>query len=100
MIVANTATNDGFSEALDASFGSVASGLVANGSVSLLASGGGSAAMSLATPAVGPQGGNVTVNFTSDGTGSSGLGLTSLGSQTISVTGNAYGLAAAGKSVR
>ena len=30
------------------------------------------------------------MNFVSDGTGSSGLGLTALGSQTISVTGNVY----------
>ena len=35
----------------------------------------------------------MTVNFISDGTGTSGLGLTPLGSQTISVAGNAYRLA-------
>ena len=96
LIVANTAANDGWSEALDASFGSVAAGLVSSGSVGLLASGGSSTAMSLAmnTATAGAIGGNVTVSFSSDGTGSSGLGLTALGSQTISVTGNVYRLAA------
>ena len=42
LIVANTAANDGWSDALDASFGSASGGLAANGSVSLLASGGSS----------------------------------------------------------
>ena len=75
---------------MDASFGSVAGGLVSSGSVGLLASGGSSNAMSLAmvTSAAGHQGGNVTLSFISDGTGSSGLGLTALASQTVSVTGN------------
>ena len=92
LIIANTAVNDGWSESLDASFGSVGGGLLSSGSIGLLASGGSSNAMSLAmvTSAAGPQSGNVTVNFVSDGTGSSGLGLTALGSQTISVTGNVY----------
>ncbi len=96
LVIANTAANDGWSESLDASFGSVTGGLVPSGSVGLLASGGSSAALSLAASAAGPQGGNVTVNFISDGTGTSGLGLTPLGSQTISVAGNAYRLAAPG----
>ncbi len=100
LIVANTAANDGWSEALDASFGSASGGLAANGSVSLLASGGSSAAMSLTTSAAGPQAGTVTVNFTSDGTGTSGLGLTSLNSQTIGVTGTVYRLAAPARSLR
>ncbi len=102
MIVSNTAANDGWSEALDASFGSVAGGLVSSGSVGLLASGGSSNAMSLAmvTSAAGHQGGNVTLSFISDGTGSSGLGLTALASQTVSVTGNVYRLAAPARSPR
>ena len=92
MSITNTATNDGWSEALDASFGSVASGLTSSGSVALLASGGSSAAMSLgmSTGTAGAKGGSVTINFISDGAGSSGLGTTILGSQTISVTGNVY----------
>ena len=71
--MANTAANDNFSESLDASFGSVSGALIPSGSIALLASGGSSAAMSLAmsTGAVGSQSGSVTLNFTSDGTGTS-----------------------------
>ena len=92
LTIQNTAVADGYSEGLDANFGSVATGLTAGGSVGLLPSGGSSTAMSLAlnTSTAGAKGGNVTINFTSDGAGTSGLGTTSLGTQTISVTGNVY----------
>ena len=48
LIITNTAVNDGWSESLDASFGSVGGGLLSSGSIGLLASGGSSNAMSLA----------------------------------------------------
>ena len=84
LMVTNTAANDGWSESLDAGFGSVASGLVAGGSIGLLASGGTSTAMSLAmvTSAAGPIGGNVIRQLqVLNGAGSSGLGLMSLGAR-------------------
>ena len=67
-------------------------GLTASGSVGFLPPGGNSAAMSLAmdTSSAGTIGGSVTINYISDGTGSSGLGQTVLASQFVAVTGNVY----------
>jgi T5SS/PEP-CTERM-associated repeat protein len=101
LTVQNTASNDGYSEKLDATI--AASGNAsAGGSINLLAAGatdsssltvglGGSAH----TGAAGAVSGTATVTLTSDGTGSSGLKTTSLGTQNVTVTGSVY----SGKSV-
>ena len=88
--ITNTAPNDGFSEKLDASFGSVAGGASTNaGSISLLAAGGTSTAMSvgLGSLTAGGKSGTVQVNFTSNGNGTSGLGTLPLAPQTVNLTG-------------
>ena len=101
--IQNTAANDGFSEKLDGSFGANG-GLATNnaGSIGLLAAGstdntsltvglGGGAN----TATAGAKSGTVTVNLTSDGAGTSGLGTSALTAQTLNVTGNVFRLAAA-----
>jgi fibronectin-binding autotransporter adhesin len=88
--ITNTAPNDGFSEKLDTSFGSVAGGASTNaGSISLLAAGGTSTAMSvgLGSLTAGGKSGTVQVNFTSNGNGTSGLGTLPLAPQTVNLTG-------------
>jgi hypothetical protein len=94
LTVANTATAGAFTEKLNASFGSDSGHAINNGgAVSLLAAGDpGSTAMSvrLDTSAAGTRGGSVTLNYQTDGTGSSGLGTASAGSQVINVSGDVY----------
>jgi autotransporter-associated beta strand protein len=99
LTIQNTAVADGYSESLDASFGTAAAGLVVSGSIGQFAPGATistSMIVALSTSSVGVKGGNVTINLLSDGLGTSGLGTTSLGSQTFSTTGAVYRLAAAG----
>jgi autotransporter-associated beta strand protein len=93
--VQNTAANDGFSEKVDAHFGALSGAATNNGgSINLLAPGakdssslvvglGGSAHTSAAGAVVG----SATVNFLSDGTGTSGLGTTTLAPQSVSIAG-------------
>ena len=95
--VMNTAPSGSFTERLDASFG-VNGGNASNngGSISLLAAGASNNSAltaSLNTSAAGARSGTVTINYTSDGSGTSGLGLTGAGSQTINVSGNVYNYA-------
>ena len=100
LTVANTAAAGAFSEALNASF-SGATGTATNngGSVSnLIAGGSNAAAMSVGvnTASAGAKSGNVTVSYTSDGTGAngnSGLAAIGAGGQVINVSGNVYNLA-------
>jgi len=98
LTITNLVTNDGFSEKLDASFGAN-TGVASNngGSINLLAAQsndnssmvvglGGNAN----TGTAGPKSGTVTVNFVSDGAGTSGLANTTLASQTVNVAGYVY----------
>ncbi|MGE3847942.1 MAG: beta strand repeat-containing protein, partial [Gammaproteobacteria bacterium] len=88
----NTAVADGFSEALDASFGGVSDGrILVSGAVSALAAGAvdnGSLTIALDTSNAGSLVGFATLNLASNGAGSSGLGITSLGSVNVGVTTN------------
>ena len=88
----NTAAADGFSESLDAVFtGASDTRIQTSGSVSGLAAGASndsSLVVGLDTSVAGSLTGFATVAFTSNGTGSSGLGLTALGSQNVGVTTN------------
>ena len=97
----NTATADGYSEGLDAAFGSLTGAASTNGgSISLLAAGGADST-SMTVGLGGAQGtagsisGSVLVNLTSDGSGTSGLGTTGLSGQTVVLSGKVYRLAAA-----
>ncbi len=96
--VTDTAPAGAYTEKLDSSFGAASGSATDNGgTISLLAAGStDSNAMSvgLNTSAVGSKTGSVAVNFTSDGTGTSGLGSTPLTTQSVSVTSAVYGYAA------
>jgi hypothetical protein len=93
--IQNAAANDGFSEKVDAGFSALSGAATNNGgSISLLAAAatnssslvvglGGSAH----TGAAGLVSGSATVNFLSDGFGTSGLGTTTLAPQSVSITG-------------
>ncbi len=101
LTVSNTAPAGSFTEVLNASFGantgfatnnggSISGGLNAGG----VAAGGpaNTTAMSvgLDTSVAGARTGSVTLNYVSNGTGTSGLAPVGVGSQTINVSGNVY----------
>ncbi|MEO7997573.1 MAG: choice-of-anchor D domain-containing protein, partial [Gemmatimonadaceae bacterium] len=95
--VSNTAPNNTFSEKLDAAFGANGGGVSNNGgAISLLAAGSSnnsSMGVSLGTATSGAKTGTATVNYTSNGAGTSGLGTIGAGSQTVNVNGNVYAVA-------
>ena len=96
LTIANTAPNDGFSEKLNASIASASPGVTAAGSFSLLAaqaSNGTALVVGIDTATAGARSGSATITLASDGTGSSGLGLTALPSQAVAVSGAVYRLA-------
>ena len=96
LTIANTAANDGFSEKLNASIGGATAGVTAAGSFSLLApqaSNNSALVVGIDTSTAGARAGTATVTLASDGTGTSGLGITPLGSQTVAVSGAVYRLA-------
>jgi hypothetical protein len=88
--ITNTAVNDGFSEKLNAGFGGVSDArILTSGSVILLAPGATNntgMVVGLDTGSVGTINGTVTVNFESDGAGTSGLGILALASQDVPVS--------------
>ncbi|MEP6810122.1 MAG: choice-of-anchor D domain-containing protein, partial [Chthoniobacterales bacterium] len=93
----NNVLADGFSEALNASIGGVAGGIFANGSFSLLAPGATnntSLLVGFSTSMAGSHNGTASIFLQSDGTGSSGLGITNLASQIVNVSGAVYRYAA------
>jgi len=88
--VMNSAPNDGFSESLNASFGSLSGVTTNSGSFNLLAAGDTNTTaltVSLATGSVGNQAGSAQILFATDGQGTSGLGTESLSPQTVNVYG-------------
>jgi hypothetical protein len=88
--ITNNATNDGFSESLNGSIGGGTNGVTASGSFTGLAPGStnnSSLVVGINTATAGTRNGTATIGLVSNGTGSSGLGLTTLGSQTVNVTG-------------
>ena len=103
--ITNTAIADTFSEKLNASFGASSDvRITISGSINQLAAGSTNASsmiVGLNTSAAGTVNGTQTINFASDGAGTSGLGITALASQTIGVSGdittsgNVYRLASA-----
>ncbi len=97
LAVSNTAASGAFTEGLNASFGGNGGAVLNNGgSVGLLAgqaTNNSAMTVRIDTSSAGAKSGTATVNFVSDGSGTSGLGLTNVGSQTIAVSGNVYGMA-------
>jgi hypothetical protein len=97
LTIANVAPASAFTEGLNASFGSTTGSVLTNGgSISLLAGGasnGAAMAVRLDGASAGAKNGTVQVNFASDGTGTSGLGITALPSQLVTVTGSFFNAA-------
>lgn len=94
--VANTAAAGSFTEKLNASFGANTGDAVNNGgSVVLLDAGSGSSnmAVNVSNNTAGAKSGTVTLNYETDGTGTSGLAAQSVGSQTINVSGDVFNVA-------
>ncbi len=91
LAIANIATPvAGYTEALNAAFGSVSGDASGIGSVSALAAGGTNATSmvaSLSTSAAGGKVGTTQLTFDSNGAGTSGLALYSLSPQTVTLTG-------------
>ena len=99
LTVSNTATTDGYSEKLDARFGDVTgTGVTTHGVANLIAAGSDKSTMSVGidTTTAGAKSGNVDVNFSSDGRGTSGLATISNGSQNVIVSGDVYNYANVG----
>jgi hypothetical protein len=96
--ITNNAPADGFSESLDATIGGATGGVTASGSFTALVPGATnntSLVVGIDTATAGNKSGTATINVTSNGAGTSGLGLTPLPSQTVNVTGSVFRLAAA-----
>ncbi|MCC6709278.1 MAG: choice-of-anchor D domain-containing protein, partial [Gammaproteobacteria bacterium] len=95
----NDVPNDGFSERLDASIGGVTGTATSNGgSFSLLNAGAtdsSSLAVGIDTASAGHKTGTATITLTSNGAGTSDLGSTALGAQTVNVSGDVFRLATA-----
>jgi len=94
--ITNDVPDDGFSEALNASFGGATGSATQSGSFSQLgplATNNSSLTVGINTQFSGARTGTVTLNLESDGTGSSELDLASLVPQTINVSGNVYNFA-------
>ncbi|MCW8889800.1 MAG: choice-of-anchor D domain-containing protein, partial [Sedimenticola sp.] len=90
--ITNNGVNDGFHEALNAQGGTGTN----NGSFNLLTAGdtdNSSITVGIDTSTAGNKAGMATVAFESDGTGTSGLGITNLPSQNVNITGEVYRLA-------
>ncbi len=96
--ITNLATSDGFSEALDGSIATAASGIIANGSFNRLAAAATDTTdldLGLNTTTAGTISGTATVALQSDGSGIDTLGTTPLASQTVAVTGTVNNFATA-----
>ncbi len=88
--ITNTALANGYSEALDALWGTAGTGISVSGSLQGLAAGASnltSLILALQTTTSGTISASALLNLISDGTNIDGLGTTTLGSQTILVTG-------------
>ena len=97
LTLTNTAAAGSYSEGLDATFTAATGSATGTGTASLIAAGASnssSLSVGLSPAAAGAATGTETLAFISDGTGTSGLGTTSLGTQAVSITGTFYNLAA------
>lgn len=93
----NEADADSFSESLNASFSGSDPGITTGGAVALLAPGassGGSLVVGLDTSSASVINGTATLSLSSDGAGSSGLGVSTLPDSTLNVSGQVNNYAA------
>ncbi len=97
LTVNNTAPVGSFTEGLNAAFGANGGAATHNGgSIALLAGGASNASAMRAgvdTSTAGAKTGTVTLDYQTDGAGTSGLAAASAGSQVLDVSGNVYRLA-------
>jgi hypothetical protein len=94
--ITNNVPNDGFSEKLNAQSGATTGGVTTSGTFALLgasATDNTNVRVGINTATAGLKNGTATINFQSDGTGTSGLGITNLASQNVTVTGAVYNTA-------
>ncbi|SHO49934.1 choice-of-anchor D domain-containing protein [Desulfopila aestuarii] len=95
--ITNDVPNDGYSEALDAVIGGVTGNAFASGKIDLLTPGSNDTASMMVsmgdTSIAGHQEGTVTLAFTSNGQGSSDLGITALPSQDVTLSAEVFRLA-------
>ncbi|WP_026090876.1 choice-of-anchor D domain-containing protein [Sandarakinorhabdus sp. AAP62] len=98
LTITNSALNDGFSERLDAAVGATTGRATGSGGpVSLLAAGASSTDISVSIDtSVAGANGSVTINFASNGAGTSGAGITPLASQVVTLGGAVFQAAIAG----
>jgi hypothetical protein len=88
--ITNSAPNDGFSEKLNAAFGTLSGVTTNSGSIGLLAAGSTNntaMAVALSTGSVGNLNGTAQLTFQTDGQGTSGLAAAALDPQTVNVYG-------------
>lgn len=94
LTVSNTAPVSSFTEKLNAAFGANSGGATNNaGAVSLLAAAASDNTqmkVGVDTASSGAKAGTVTINYQTDGNGTSGLAAAGIGSQVIAVSGNVY----------
>ena len=96
--IANIVTTGQYSEGLAASFSQQTNGIVTQGAISGLVAGTSDKSnlkVAINTTNAGHITGSATIVLNSDGSGTSGLGLTPLTNKTVTVTGNVYRLASA-----
>jgi hypothetical protein len=95
LTLGNTAAANGYSENLDAAFAAASGSATDSGSANGIAAGASSNGLhvGLTTTGAGAESGTTQIVLTSDGTGIDGLGTTTLGTQTVTVTGNVYAYA-------
>ena len=99
LTLSNAAADPAFTEGLDAAFSGTSGAVLASGAVNLLAAGGmddSHLELILSTGASGTFSGTATLAEVSDGELTSGLGITSLGSQIISLIGTVDNFATLG----
>jgi hypothetical protein len=100
LTVSNTAAADGFSESLNMTLGALTGNAFTtsgSGGVTQLAAGASTVPVTLGidTSTAGAKSGSLTLNYASDGAGTSGLAAIAAGSESITVSGNVYRLASA-----
>ena len=97
LTISNLAAADGFSESLDAASGATTGRATASGGpIALLAAGNSSQAISVSIDtSVAGANGTLTIEFQSNGEGTSGLGITPLASQSVTLGGGVYQIAQA-----
>ena len=96
LTIGNAAANDGFSEKLNALIGAATAGITAAGSFNLLgpqSTNNASLVVGIDTATAGARNGTATTSLASDGSGTSGLGITPLTPQTVAVNGAVYRVA-------